>query len=180
MRGSLRFVAILSTWLLAETSAAWADGGTVRYSARCGDRLITIFTDPTPPRSGLVDISVLIQEASSRRTLLDVPVIVQARRIDRPQDEISAPATTEAATNKLLRAAQLDLTAGRWHVDIIVEGLVGVPPPGFDIDVAESLPSWIRMSPWIGWPLAVIGLFVVRLLSRAQAADSCGNKVTRF
>jgi hypothetical protein len=123
--------------------------------------LITVFTDPTPPRSGVVDVSVLIQEASSGKPRPDIPVIVEAQRVDHPQKQIRAPATTEAATNKLLRAAQLDLAAGRWHVDIVVEDLGRVSPSGFDIDVAEGLPPWIQMSFWIGWPFLAIGLFVM-------------------
>ena len=142
-------------------SVAWADGGTVRYSGRCGDRLITVFTDPTPPRSGLVDVSVLIQEASSGKPRPDIPVIVEAQRVDHPQKQIRAPATSEAATNKLLRAAQLDLAAGRWHLDIVVENSGLVSPPEFDLDVAEGLPAWIQMGFWIGWPFLAIGLFVM-------------------
>jgi hypothetical protein len=142
-------------------SVARADGGTVRYSGRFGERLITVFTDPTPPRSGVVDVSVLIQEASTGKPRPDIPVIVEAQRVDHPRKQIRAPATTQAATNKLLRAAQLDLAAGRWHVDIVVENSGLVSPAEFDLDVAEGLPAWIQMSFWIGWPLAAIGLFVM-------------------
>jgi hypothetical protein len=166
VRGNVSAIGILSAWLTlgAATSVARADGGTVRYSGRCGDRLITVFTDPTPPRSGVVDVSVLIQEASSGKPRPDIPVIVEAQRVDQPQKQIRAPATTEAATNKLLRAAQLDLAAGRWHVDIVVEDSGQVSPPEFDLEVAEGLPPWIQMGFWIGWPLVAIGLFVVHQL----------------
>jgi hypothetical protein len=162
VHGNVSVIGILSAWLAlgAVTSVARADGGTVRYSGRCGDRLITVFTDPTPPRSGLIDVSVLIQEASSGKPRPDVPVTVQAHLVDHPQEQIRAPATTAAATNKLLRAAQLNLAAGRWHIDIVAEDAGPVSPPGFAIDVAKDLPTWIQMSLWIGWPLAVIGLFV--------------------
>jgi hypothetical protein len=172
----LSAIGILAAWLMlgAAMSIARADGGTVRYSGRCGDRLITVFTDPTPPRSGVVDVSVLIQEASSGRPRPEIPVIVEAQRVDQPQKQIRAPATTQAATNKLLRAAQLDLAAGRWHVDIVVEDSGLVSPPEFDIDVAEGLPAWIQMGFWIGWPLAAIGLFVVHqlLVSQRPQVDS--------
>ncbi|HEV3298296.1 MAG TPA: hypothetical protein VG055_01550 [Planctomycetaceae bacterium] len=163
MRGIFGVIGIFSAWLTlgAETSVARADGGTVRYSGRCGDRLITVFTDPTPPRAGLMDVSVLIQEASSGKPRQDVPVTVQVYLVDHPQEQIRAPATTEAATNKLLRAAQLSLAAGRWHIDVVAEDARRVSSPGFDIDVAEGPPPWIQMSFWIGWPLAVIGLFIV-------------------
>jgi hypothetical protein len=172
----LSAIGILSAWFMlgAAMSIARADGGTVRYSGRCGDRLITVFTDPTPPRSGVVDVSVLVQEGDSGKPRPEIPVIVEAQRVDQPQKQIRAPATTEAATNKLLRAAQLDLAAGRWHVDIVVEGSGQVSPPEFDLDVAEGLPPWIQMGFWIGWPLAAIGLFVVHqfLVSQRPQVDS--------
>ncbi|HEV3303583.1 MAG TPA: hypothetical protein VG055_28285, partial [Planctomycetaceae bacterium] len=90
MRGILGVIGIFSVWLAlgAETSVARADGGTLRYSGRCGDRLITVFTDPTPPRAGLMDVSVLIQEASSGKPRPDVPVTVQAHLVDHPQEQI--------------------------------------------------------------------------------------------
>jgi hypothetical protein len=159
--GKLTAIGLLATWLAlgAEVSVATADGGAVRYSERRGGRLVTVFTAPTPLRTGVVDVSVLLQDANSGKPLLDVPVMVHAERIDHEQ-RISIPATTEAATNKLLRAAQIDLTApGRWHLEVVVEGSSPGPPIGFDVEVAEALPPWVETSLWIGWPLAAIALF---------------------
>jgi hypothetical protein len=162
--GKLTAIGLLATWLAlgAELSVATADGGAVRYSERRDDRLVTVFTAPTPLRTGVVDVSVLLQDASSGKPLLDGPVMVRAERIDHAQARISIPATTEAATNKLLRAAQLDLaTAGPWHVEVVVEGLGPGAPIEFDVEVAESLPPWVETSLWIGWPLAAIAFFAV-------------------
>jgi hypothetical protein len=162
--GKLTAIGLLATWLAlgAELSVAAADGGTVRYSERRDDRLVTVFTAPTPLRTGVVDVSVLLQDANSGKPLLDVPVMVHAEPVDHAEQRISMPATTEAATNKLLRAAQFDLTApGRWHVEVAVDGLRPEAPIEFDLDVAESLPPWVETSLWIGWPLAAIALFAV-------------------
>jgi hypothetical protein len=162
VRTLLTIVGLLTCWLSLRTepSVAKADGGTVRYLERHGDRLITVFTDPTPMRTGIVDVSVLLQDAESGKPLLDVPVAVRADRIDHIQQRTSAPATIEAATNKLLRAAPLNLTLpGRWHLEIEIEGLGR--PIGFDVEVADALPPWMAMSLWIGWPLAAISLFVM-------------------
>src|SRR6202162_2952447 len=65
--GKLTAIGLLVTWLIlgSEVSVASADGGAVRYSERHDDRLITVFTDPTPLRAGIVDVSVLIQDANS-------------------------------------------------------------------------------------------------------------------
>jgi hypothetical protein len=162
MRGNLGLIGLLTAWLAlaASTSAARADGGTVRYSGRSGDRLVTVFSDPTPPRSGIVDISVLVQDAESKKPLLNVPLIVQTHRVDDEPLQIRARATSEAATNKLLRAAPLELATGRWHVEILVGDSAESSPVAFDLDVAEGLPTWTQTSLWIGWPFAVIGLFL--------------------
>ena len=50
---------------------ARADGGTVRLSERQGEYRITVFTAPVPFRAGLVDISVLVQDAVSRTPIPD-------------------------------------------------------------------------------------------------------------
>jgi hypothetical protein len=143
-------------------SVAAADGGTVRYSGRQADRLVTVFTDPTPLRTGLVDVSVLVQDANSGQALADVPIIISAEPIDHSQQPITVGATVEAATNKLLRAAQFDLASpGRWHLEVDVDGSGQELPIEFDVEVTEGLPAWVEMSLWIGWPLAAIGLFGV-------------------
>src|SRR5262249_41798233 len=95
----------------AELSIATADGGTVRYSGQRGTRLVAAFTDPAPPATGIVDVSVLPQDAESGEVLTDVPIIVRAELGDTPTKRLSARATTEAATNKLLRAARLEFAA---------------------------------------------------------------------
>lgn len=139
-----------------------ADGGIVRFAERRGDRLITVLTTPTPLRAGIVDVSVLVQEARSGQPLRDVPIVVHAQPIQGEPRRISARATTAAATNKLLHAAQLDLgESGRWHVDVIVQDTDPASPIGFDVDVNEPLPPWLDMTFWIGWPVAAIGLFAI-------------------
>ena len=71
------------------------------------------------------------------------------------------PATTEAATNKLFRAAQFELPEpGRWEMQVQVEGLHGLAVIGGEVEAAEPLPRWPEMWPWIGWPALVIVLFV--------------------
>jgi hypothetical protein len=163
MHGRLMFMALSTAWLTLGTqlSVALGDGGAVRSSERRGDRLITVFTAPTPPHAGTVDISVLVQDAGSGRPLLDLPIMVRAHPIQLPHEITEVLATTEAATNKLMRAAQLDLTEpGSWHIEVTVEGANG-PPVVFDVEVVEPPPAWLRLSPWIGWPFGMIALFAI-------------------
>jgi hypothetical protein len=183
VRGNQAVISLLafSVALGGASSTARADGGTVRYSGRCGDRLVTIFTDPTPPRAGVVDVSVLVQDAESKKPMTNVPVVVRAHRIDGAPVQLRARATGEAATNKLLRAAPLELTAGRWHNEILVDDSAEGSPIAFDLDVTEGLPAWTQTSLWIGWPFAVIGLFVAHqcliLMRRSPQVESSRSSV---
>jgi hypothetical protein len=146
------------------------DGGTVRYSDRRGDRSVTVFTSPTPLRAGLVDVSILVLDANTGAPLADVPAIVEARSADPRGRQVTRAATNEAATNKMMRAAEIDLGSGKWHVDVFVDDPAKSSPIGFDVDVAEPIAPWVETGLWIGWPLAAIGLFVVhRMLVRRRS-----------
>jgi hypothetical protein len=82
---------------------------------------------------------------------------------------VGGAATPEAATNKLFRAVHLELAApGSWQVEIEIAGKNGPLRLAFPVDVAEPVPPWIDLALWIGWPFAVIALFLVHqvLLSR--------------
>ncbi len=148
--------------LTTEASVVRGDGGEIRFSGRRANRLITVFTAPTPLRAGPADISLLVQDAESGRPLLDDSITVEVYQVDRPQSGTSVPATSQAATNKLLRAAWFQLSEqGPWHVVVTVNDLVASPPIEFDMDVAAPPPPWLELSVWIGWPLAAIGLFAI-------------------
>src|SRR5437588_2731753 len=103
-------------------TVARADGGTVRRSERAGGYQVTVFTAPTPFRAGPVDISVLVQDALTGEPLSQTRVTVRMTKPD--QLALEYPATPEAATNKLLHAAQFELPhPGRWNMEVQVEGL---------------------------------------------------------
>ena len=167
MYSKFTVIALWTAWLAlgAESSVARGDGGAVRFHERRGDRLITVFTSPTPLCAGPVDISVLVQDAHSGRPLRDQSIMVHAYPPDHARSGRSALATPEAATNKLLCAAQLDLPdPGRWHVELTLEGLGQGRAIGFEVEVARAQSTWRQMSLWIGWPFAVIGLFLIHQL----------------
>lgn len=162
MRRKFIAISLAATWIVLgyANSVAWADGGAVRFSERRGDRVVTVFTSPTPLRAGPADVSVLLLDADSGQPVLGIPIVVEARPIQGGSPEIRAPATGAAATNKLLSAAQLDFAEpGLWQVSIEVQGLSPTPPLSFEVEVAEPLPPWLHFGVWIAWPLVPIGLF---------------------
>jgi hypothetical protein len=149
--------------LLVFPVMSWADGGTLIFSRACGGYRITLFTAPTTLRAGPVDFSVLVQAVDSGAPVLDVPVSIHAYPEIRPQQSTGGPATAAAATNKLFRAIQLELSEpGRWHVEVVIHSPEQAVRVEAELEVGPSLPSWIDLGIWIGWPVAAIFLFAVR------------------
>jgi hypothetical protein len=151
---------VILGWLFLGTwcAPALADGGSMRLTGKQGGYRITVFTAPTPLRAGAVDISVLVQDASTGDPMTPVKVTVRMTKPGRLALEY--PATTEAATNKLFRAARFELPEpGRWALEVEVQGSRGLAVIGGELDAAESLPRWKELLPWISWPALLIALF---------------------
>jgi hypothetical protein len=152
-------------------AVARADGGTIRLSERKGGYQITVFTSPTPLRAGPVDVSVFVQDAATGEPVPEARVTVRASPRGRPAEAESYPATTEAATNKLFRAAAFDLpAAGWWEMEIVVDVRDEPLRVGFELEAAEPPPRWLSLWPWVAWPILVIALYAVHLLLVARRA----------
>src|SRR5262245_14775209 len=152
-------LALLSSVISHPSSLARADGGAVRLREKAGGYQITVFTSPTPFRAGPVDVSVLIQNAATEEYVPDARVTVRltargTRRV------LEYPATAEAATNKLLRAAEFQLPEpGWWDVAVAVEGPHGPALVRFEVQADEPPPRWQDLWPWFAWPAFVVTLF---------------------
>jgi hypothetical protein len=134
----------------------------VRLSQRAGGYQITIFTAPTPFRAGPVDVSVLVQDAATKKALPDAQVTVWVGQSARGRAAVPYTATTEAATNKLLHAALFELPeAGSWEVEVVVQGPLGTDRVRCAVEAGEPLPRWLAFWPWVSWPVIVILLFGV-------------------
>lgn len=156
-----------SILLVVSPSLLCADGGTVRISERAGDYQVTVFTSPTPFRAGPVDVSVLLQDAASGSAVTEAQVTVRLTRRTTGR-VLEVPATTEAATNKLLRAAVFDLPKpGWWDVDVLIEGPSGPAAVRFGVEASEPIPRWLTLWPWFSWPILVVAVFGIhRMLVR--------------
>jgi hypothetical protein len=147
-----------------------ADGGAVRLRERAGGYQITVFTSPTPFRAGPVDVSVLVQDAATGDCVPEARVSL-CLRMPGAGRVLEYPATTEAATNKLLRAAEFRLPeSGWWDVAVAVEGPHGPALVRFGVQANDPLPRWLDLWPWFGWPALVVALFGIhRVLVRRKA-----------
>src|SRR5262249_8630090 len=126
---------------------ARADGGAVRLRERAGGYQITGFTSPTPLRAGPVDVSVLVQAAATGEC---VPKARVSLCLTAPGAGcvLEYPATTEAATNKLFRAAEFRLPeSGWWDVAVAVEGPHGPALVRFGVQADDPLPRWLDLWP---------------------------------
>lgn len=145
--------------LLATAPRLLANGGTVRISrAPVGPYLVTVYSSPTPLRTGEVDVSVLVQDSANR--VLDVPVRVEARPLRLGEGAEAQPirqrATRAQATNKLFKAAKFDVAApGEWafRVEVAEAGSVG-----FEATVARTT---LLDRPWLLTVLVLLPLAVV-------------------
>lgn len=157
-----RFASVLLSIcaLYSLPSSAMGDGGAVRLLERIGNYQIAVFTAPTPLRAGPVDISVLLQNADTHEAISGARVTIKATPQDQPQATISHLATTEAATNKLIQAAIFEIpAAGRWELEISVDGSLGKTQCRTELQVAEALPPYIALWPWVCWPIVPILLY---------------------
>jgi len=156
------FAALLQTAWVAEP--ACGDGGAVRIRETHGTVQVTAFTSPTPLRVGLIDVSVLVQDASTGSALTEAEIEIVVHPVDAPHRAQRCTANSERAVNKLLRAAEFELTAqGPTEFEVIV-GSVGRPSVHvrFQADVAPALPRWVTYWPWFTWPALVVALFAIR------------------
>jgi hypothetical protein len=154
-------------WLLVGAcgEAARGDGGTVRLSRCEGGLQITVFTAPTPFRAGPVDISVLVQDAVTGEPIPEARVTVILSPRDHLVLTIRRAATSDAATNKLLKAAVFELPEpGRWEVEVAIERGQRAAHVRFKLEAAGRAPQWPVIWPWIGWPAPVILLFSIHQL----------------
>jgi hypothetical protein len=164
MRSTTWFL-LVSSFILHPSSFLRADGGAVRLSERQGNYRLTVFTAPTPLRAGPVDVSVLVQDATTGEPASDVQVMIAAAWRGSPAMAIRHPATTEAATNKLYYVATFDLPEPGWYaLEVSVAGAQGEARVHLELEAADRLSACLAQWPWVGWPVLVILLFSIHQL----------------
>ena len=149
-----------------------------------GDTRITVFSSPAPLRAGPIDVSVLLQDSDSGQPLADAQVEVRLALRDRPGAVIHATATKDAATNKLLRAALVDLPEPGWW-DVALKCSVNDRNPiqvDFTVEAGQRLPEWLTIWPWFAWPFGVVALFGIHraIVARKQTVRPNGNSLTKL
>jgi hypothetical protein len=102
-----------------------------------------------------------VQDAATGECLPQAQVTVRLKAAATGRS-LECPATTEAATNRLFRAALFDLPeSGSWDMEITIAGPHGPAVLQGPVEAEEPLPRWLELWPWFAWPALVIALFGV-------------------
>ncbi len=114
-----------------------ANGGTLRVArAAVGSYLVSVWTQPDPPRVGRLDVSVAVMRPQDETAVLDAAPSVAARVAGDPTSSVEALAARGGGGNPLLYHAELELSRpGRWRVTVTVPGPGAV---SFEIDAVQS------------------------------------------
>jgi hypothetical protein len=168
----MRFITTLIVLLGMAAKPVRADGGTLQISEKTNGYQLSVFTSPSPLRAGPVDVSVLVQSATTGEVLPDAAVQIHLTKLNSPS--LTNKATHQAATNKLLQAAQIELPeAGQWTLTVDAEGEHGLACVKCQLEVAEPLPRWRELWPWFAWPALPIVLFcIIKTLTPERSSDS--------
>lgn len=124
---------------VAVPTAMLANGGTVRISRQpAGPFLVSVYTEPTPLRTGTIDVSVLLQDTASEATVLDAQVTVNAEPVEHDGVGGTFPATREQATNKLFQAAKFRIQGpGLWRFSVTATNSAGAGTVAFEAEVPD-------------------------------------------
>jgi hypothetical protein len=154
--------------LLAFNLRAHADGGFVELNQEVGPFVVTVFSAPDPLRAGPVDISVLVQDRGSRQPVLDGEVLV---RLQSPAGvTLVERATREAAQNKLLYSALINLTeAGLWELEVTIKHGTDTAKVQGQKSVAAPRPFLISYWRSLSLPPIVVVVFALNQWLRRSA-----------
>lgn len=165
--------------LVVGARIALADGGVMRAREEQAGWLIYVATSPQPLVPGLVDVSVLLQDASSLKVDSAAEVRVRITPRERPDLALDVLATPEAATNKLFRACLVELSPG-WHdVSVTCAHDGRVATLNFAMEVGNAAPTATSLWPWIAWPVVPVLFFAIRqrrIFKRRRIAQDLVNE----
>ncbi len=149
--------------LAAGAPPVLADGGLVRASNAQNGLVVTLFTAPTPLRTGDADVSVLVQDAATRAAVLDAQVRVRITPDHEDAIPQIVPLSHAAATNKLLQAATVALPIpGPSRIVAEVRRGLARAVVAADLTVEPPLPPPLALWPYLALPPAVVGIFLVQ------------------
>jgi hypothetical protein len=146
-----------------------AHGEVLRTRQKAGPFTVSIFTAPEPLRVGPVDVSVLVQ-SSEGGVLTDAAVVdLLLESVTPPIERRRASATRDAASNKLAKAAVVDLpAAGQWTLTVSVGVNADAATVTCLLPVAPAASRTSLIWPWLLVPPVLIALFAAHQTLKHQ------------
>jgi hypothetical protein len=147
-----------------------ADGGALLVRQNAGPLTISIFSSPEPLRVGTGDLSVMVQKSDDKSTVLDAKVKLHLTHTTPDGiSEVFVPATHAKATNKLLYASQVNLTAqGPWKLVTTVDSKAGSAEIAVNINVLPAEPRIFAYWPYFAVVPLIIVLFAINQWLKAR------------
>lgn len=166
MKGAYSLLCLLSFG----AGSLLADGGALLVRQNAGPLTISIFSSPEPPRVGTGDLSVMVQRSADKSTVMDATVKLHlTHKTPDGISEIFVPATHAKATNKLLYASQVNLTAEEsWRLVAIVDSKIGNAEVAVNINVLPAEPRIFAYWPYFAVVPLVIILFAMNQWLKAK------------
>jgi hypothetical protein len=164
--------ALLVLALLSVAGTALGDGAHMQLTQAVGPFVITLFTAPTPLRSGPVQVSLLVQTRADRAPVRDanVDIVLRALAPDAEQ-EITMPAQRGVLPNKILYGAEVVIpTMGRWRLTAHVSDGERAADVSCDVDVAAAMAPLFAFWGFIALPFVAIGVFALHQWLKASSA----------
>ena len=160
--------AMIALAFLAHAAPASAHGGGTAQlvAAPSGPYQVYAWTNPDPPRAGVVHITVALVEPASQQPVLNaaVQIVATPDEVSSDVQPVTMPATHENAVIKTYYEADLDLPAvGVWQFTVSHSDAAGSGSASFALDVRPAAANWRPAA--IGAVLAVIAAgawFVMR------------------
>lgn len=163
-------------WAILLPILAFGDGGTILAMKEDAHLKITIFAEAVPPRVGVMDLSILVQDASSQQAILDANVRLSLKKLSvlTPENSWLASyckiigskiltATRDQAHNKMLYGVALPLPeAGKWELTVEVKRENKVTSMTLPLEVAAAQNPFAAWWPFLIMVPLVIGLYTWR------------------
>lgn len=154
---------LLSIWLF--TRSVLADGGEVICQRTSDSVVVTVFSAQTPVRTGVSDISFLVESATDSHPILDARVFVELE--SESGKTLHAEATRALARNKLLYCCLLDLPeSGHWTMKVIVKRGAGRSVLIHHLQVAKAPPTILAHWRLLIFPPLLTFLFIANQFLR--------------
>ena len=157
--------------LCCVSSVARGDGGAVVFSGESGPLRVTMFVEPVPPRVGLIDLSLLVQDRTSLEAIEAYTAFVTLTRADSATvEEHEASMSRNEATNRLFQAATVEIpTTGSWQVKLHVDWDRSEYLFQFPLEIQAPPARFWDVLIWILLPAIPLLLFVAGRLRRIVA-----------